>query len=133
MSRQYSPFAALTSREQQERWLEFQNTKLPYIRGEVDSIIDPDIDFGEIDPQPSRPTIPPKSAPQPTATQTGASQPASFSRPENAEAEPSRPQPEMPSQQVLQSFQKTNHKQYDAIIRRMMDAGKQTSQFQSVQ
>ncbi len=36
MSRQYSPFAALSSREQQERWLEFQNTKLPYIQGDVE-------------------------------------------------------------------------------------------------
>ena len=36
MGKQTSPFDALTPRERQERWLEFQSTRLPYISGNVD-------------------------------------------------------------------------------------------------
>ena len=55
MGKQTSPFDALTPREQQERWLEFQSTRLPYIAGNVD---------GEPDKPKPEPKPAPASAPQ---------------------------------------------------------------------
>lgn len=92
MSRQHSPFAALSSREQQERWLEFQSTKLPYIRGDVENIEEEDSKLS--------------SPPMPAQKNDRQAIPA-------------------------QSFQQTHHKQYDAVIKRMTDAAKQTKSFQT--
>ncbi|MEA5014479.1 MAG: hypothetical protein VB099_07945 [Candidatus Limiplasma sp.] len=100
MSRKYSPFAALSSREQQERWLEFQNTRLPYISGEVEPT-------QELTPEP----------PAPVHNQ-------------NREAPRHAPLETQPSPYPL-TFQQAQHRQYDAVIKRMTEAAKQTRQFQS--
>lgn len=113
MSRQHSPFAALTSREQQERWLEFQNTRLPYIQGEVDAFMDHN-GFEETTNHSYVPAAPTQREAQ--------------AHHQSME----RPQPPQVSPQNLQSFQKTSHRQYDAVIQRMMNAGKQATQFHSV-
>lgn len=97
MSKQYSPFAALSSREQQERWLEFQNTKLPYVQGDVES--------GPTEPFDTllrTDTLDVKKQIDPPAKPTYAAQ----------------------------TFQQIHHKQYDAVIKRMQDAAKQTKSYQ---
>ena len=53
-----SPFEALTRRERQERWLEFQNTRLPYINiSEPPETIQAEIQEKQAD-APSVPTYP---------------------------------------------------------------------------
>ncbi len=107
-SKKYSPFTALTAREQQERWLEFQNSKLPYIDGEVDSLLSEDTpEWLGRSIEKKAPVSPPSSH---------ASTPPDTALAEKMDA---------------QAFQKTTHRQYDAIIRRMMDAEKQTMSYQA--
>lgn len=66
MYRQSSPFAAMTSKEQLERWREFQTIRLPYINGAVDA--PPDEPAAEEPPkeqapaQEQRPKTPPPRA-----------------------------------------------------------------------
>ncbi len=120
MSRQHSPFAGLSSRQQQERWLEFQNSKLPYIRGEFDTGADKTLlDDYMTDARNEKRGA--SSRMQDAPRMNRAPEPAGKS-PMQQMAEANR--------QAVQSFQKTNHKQYDAVIRRMKDAGKQANQFQ---
>lgn len=102
MSKQGSPFAALTSRERQERWLEFQSVKLPYMQGNVDAC------------KAAREASP---APEATARET---EPQRCAPPARA-AEQER-------ELVMQ--QKAEHRQYDAILRRMEEANRQATRFQ---
>lgn len=113
MSRQKSPFDALTSRERQERWLEFQSLRLPYIHENLDQARAP---FHE-----KAPAEPPKSAAEHRESAAPAAAPIS----------------KAPAQAVLltserQAFQQARHQQYDAVIKRMMDARRQATHFQSV-
>jgi hypothetical protein len=111
MSRNSSPFAALSSRDQQERWLEFQNTKLPYINGEVDTIIsEQDSDWlgRSGDPRGMR-------APNNPTPYSGMPQGQANSRPMMGQ---------------LDYQPKNFHRQYDTVIRRMMEAEKQARKYQ---
>ncbi len=111
MSRQYSPFAALSSREQLERWLEFQNTRLPYINGEVETTPEMAMD----------PPEPPKH--RETTKHTPYSPTVSHATP--VSHTPSAPQPTS----APLTFHQAQHRQYDAVIKRMTEAAKQTQQF----
>lgn len=115
MSKKNSPFAALTSREQQERWLEFQNTRLPYITGEVDTATA--ADTAQWVGQHIDKAIPPSAAQNRQTNQDAQGRPSPQQRMRN---EPSS----------MDSLQKINHKQYDAVIRRMMEAEKQVTAYQ---
>jgi len=114
MSKKYSPFAALSSREQQERWLEFQNTRLPYINGEVDmTLSEKDADWLGKHIEKIEPPAPAKNSPTPHMGNRNLMGQVDD------------------GQRNAQSFQKTTHRQYDAVIRRMMEAEKQARQFQA--
>ena len=100
MSRQYSPFAALSSREQQERWLEFQSARLPYVNGEV-----------EPTPEEKAEQLAHAKNREGTRHVPAASKVAPASNP--------------------LSFQQAQHRQYDAVMKRMTEAAKHTGNFQS--
>ena len=94
MSRQISPFAALTGAEKQIRWLEYQSIRLPYV--EVDTC------------DPPRPEPKPVSEP---------------SKQECNAPERPQPPPEVPRTMPNPAeFQKTRHSQYDAVIARLKQA-----------
>jgi len=92
MSRQISPFAALTGAEKQIRWLEYQSIRLPYVQIDEDapSKCEPD--------QPEKHE--PECKPQPERPQ---------------------PPPEVP-RSIPSDFQKSRHSQYDAVIARLKQA-----------
>lgn len=95
MSRQISPFAALTGAEKQIRWLEYQSIRLPYV--EVDTTCDL--------PKPE-PTVVPETP-----------------KPENRQPQRPQPPPEVPrTMPSAAEFQKTRHSQYDAVIARLKQA-----------
>lgn len=116
MSRQVSPFAALTGVEKQMKWLEYQSIRLPYVEVNMDDFPAPGIAA-------SAPNEPPKEAPKSESTSE---------RPVVAEAEAQRPRPpEVP--RVMPYDQKPRHSQYDAVIARMKQASLQSQRFQSLQ
>ncbi len=102
MSKQKSPFEALTSRERQERWLEFQSIRLPYVSASLDA---------EERDQPET-----KEKPKREPRQSG-------------ETDRETPRAPSPSEQIAQkeraAFQQARHKQYDAVIKRMVEASRQ--------
>jgi len=114
MSRQVSPFAALTGVEKQMKWLEYQSIRLPYVEASMDAF-----------PAPAdeAPTEPPKEEGGKSAS----------ARPFVAEAEAQRPQPPPEVPRVMLYDQKTRHSQYDAVIARMKQASLQSQRFQSLQ
>ncbi len=95
MQRQSSPFAALTSKEQLERWREFQSIRLPYIQG-------------DLEPTPAE--EPPK--PKVPAPQRGT--------------------PQAAAAKEQASWQTTRHKQYDAVMQRMVAASKKTVRYEQI-
>ena len=103
MSRNLSPFAALTGDEKQIKWLEYQTIRLPYIQGAVDAA----------------PPEAPAKAEEPL--QKGQDSPIPRRFPE--------PPPEVP--RVYSDFQKTRHSQYDAVIARMKQAEMNTTRYHS--
>lgn len=115
MSRQVSPFAALTGVEKQMKWLEYQSIHLPYVEASIDAFPMPDA---------AGANEPPKEAEK--------SENAS-ARPVVAEAEAQRPQPPPEVPRVMPYDQKTRHSQYDAVIARMKQASLQSQRFQSLQ
>ena len=107
MSKQVSPFAALTGAEKQIRWLEYQSIRLPYVDCAAQNT-------AEITPEPKTVQA------QPTAPNTA--QPVD------------RPQPPPEVPRVLPAdFQKTRHSQYDAVIARMKQAELQSRRYQALQ
>lgn len=117
MSRQVSPFAALTGVEKQMKWLEYQSIRLPYVEANMDDFPAPDIAA-------SAPNDPPKEA----SKNESASE-----RPVVAEAEAQLPQPPPEVPRVMAYDQKPRHSQYDAVIARMKQASLQSQRFQSLQ
>lgn len=101
MSKQVSPFAALTGAEKQIRWLEYQSIKLPYV----------DVPLDEA-PKQAQSTAPAKSAQIQQASE----------RPQ--------PPPEVP-RTLPADFQKTRHSQYDAVIARLKQAELQSRRYES--
>lgn len=105
MSRQVSPFAALSGAEKQIRWLEYQSIQLPYVPAgfEENAAIE------KMNNQEEEPLE--RSQPQPQKA---------IDRPQ--------PPPEVP--RTMADLQKTRHSQYDAVIARMKQAELQTRQSQ---
>lgn len=103
MSRQQSPFAALTGAEKQIKWLEYQSIRLPYVQTDLEQ----------------KATKPPLADHVITAAEK--EKPAAHERPQ--------PPPEVP--RVMPDFQKTRHSQYDAVIARMKQAELQSRRFQT--
>lgn len=112
MSRQVSPFAALTGVEKQMKWLEYQSIRLPYVEASMDAIPTP---------ADERPSDPPKKENKNSV------------QPVVAEAEARHPQPPPEVPRVMPYEQKTRHTQYDAVIARMKQAALQSQRFQSLQ
>jgi len=110
MSKQLSPFAALTGAEKQIRWLEYQSIRLPYVQGGVETNMD--------EPLPADRKNPPENV----RPQTQRALPPQQERPQ--------PPPEIP--RTVQEFQKTKHSQYDAVIARMKQAELQTKRYQTL-
>ena len=98
MSKQVSPFAALTGAEKQIRWLEYQSIRLPYIE------VTPEVS------ETSKPAI--KSEPKETVH---------ASAPANAAIERPQPPPEVP-RTIPADYQRSRHSQYDAVIARLKQA-----------
>lgn len=96
MSRQISPFAALTGAEKQIRWLEYQSIRLPYVQVEDEN----------------------NTAPSETVQTAKPAEPDPKPRQERPQ-----PPPEVPrSMPNPAEFQKTRHSQYDAVIARLKQA-----------
>ncbi len=115
MSRQVSPFAALTGVEKQMKWLEYQSIRLPYVEASMDAFPAPAAE---------KPTEKPK---EDDKKEKASAQPVV------AEAEAQRPQPPPEVPRVMLYDQKTRHSQYDAVIARMKQASLQSQRFQSLQ
>lgn len=159
MSRKYSPFAGLDARERQERWLEYQNTRMPYIQGAMDMEEEPAQqpvaersaakDAQRVPAQSSIPSSAPTAAyamqqhPQrptsPAQRMRNPSEPVYASQPpqqqQQQQPQTRAPQPNTPSwsqddTQAAQAMKVVRHRQYDAVIRKMMDAEKQAKSFQ---
>ena len=106
MSRQVSPFAALSGAEKQIKWLEYQSVRLPYIQAGVEA---------------ETPAVPQATEPQP---RTGKDQRPETSTPP-VPADRPQPPPEVP-----RTFQTSKHTQYDAVIARMKQAELQSQKYQ---
>ena len=113
MSKQSSPFAALTSRERQERCLEFQIAKLPYTQGNVDASRSEAVAARHQELPREEPAK--RSAPPQRADALEKSEP------------PARPTERAPE---AVAPQKPSHRHYDAILKRMDDASRQLNGFQ---
>ena len=96
MSKQVSPFAALTGAEKQIRWLEYQSIKLPYV----------DIENVKTD----HPNIPSVSI---NTTERQQIPTVQNERPQ--------PPPEVP-RTYNPDLQKSKHSQYDAVVARLKQA-----------
>lgn len=107
MSRQISPFAALTGAERQIKWLEYQSIRLPYVQGNVDE------------------------AARKVEQNTSVEQNISVELPQRVKPVFDRPQPppEVPRIMPKSEFQKTHHSQYDAVVARMKQAELQSRQY----
>ncbi len=101
MARKTSPFAALTSEEKHLKWLEVQSVRLPYVQGNVDEL-------------PAEKTDTQRDTPKQT--------------PDTLETPPQVINTPAPSLNPSE-YQKTRHRQYDAVIARMRQAEKRASQF----
>ena len=102
MSKQISPFAALSGAEKQIRWLEYQSIRLPYVPAEPT-----DYSSKEVSQQPERDIAkPPREIPE-------------------------RPLPPPEILQAGNDFVKTRHSQYDAVIARMKQAELQSRRYPS--
>lgn len=108
MSRQVSPFAAMTGAEKQLKWLEYQSIQLPYVEAAMDPTPAPREEKRE---EPS------EQVEQPVAVEPARERP--------------QPPPEVP--RVMSDYQKTRHSQYDAVIARMKQAALQSQRFQALQ
>ncbi len=97
MNKQLSPFAELSGADKQIRWLEYQSVRLPYTAANIDA-------NEEMKAEHRR---------EANSVQTINQQPLTPERPQ--------PPPEVP-RKLPHDFQKTNHRQYDAVIARMKQA-----------
>lgn len=104
MSRQVSPFAALSGVDKQIRWLEYQSIRLPYVSCE-----------SMTENNHTNPVTEQSSAPAAAASQS------TFER--------TQPPPEIP-RAMPADYQKTRHSQYDAVIARMKQAELQSRRSQ---
>lgn len=102
MSKQVSPFAALTGAEKQIRWLEYQSIRLPYVEAKLDEA--------------------PKEAEVSNAPEKV--QPVHYA------AERPQPPPEVPRTMPV-DYQKSRHSQYDAVIARLKQAELQSRYYGS--
>ena len=108
MSRQISPFAALTGADKQIKWLEYQSIRLPYMETNIDQT--------EKTSESHMPQT--EAALKPTEKTTVI--PSQMERPQ--------PPPEVP--RVMPAFSKTRHSQYDAVIARLKQAELQSRRSQ---
>ena len=104
MSRQVSPFAALSGAEKQIRWLEYQSIRLPYVSTESE-------EWKE------------KAVQEHAETKT-----ETHEKPKEVE----RPQPPPEVPRSMADLQRTRHSQYDAVIARMKQAELQARQSQKL-
>lgn len=110
MSKQISPFAALTGAEKQIRWLEYQSIRLPYVEANMDEPVEA--------AQPATVDVVKKPEVVPTAEAKS----AAIERPQ--------PPPEVP-RTMPADYQKTRHSQYDAVIARLKQAELQSRRYSS--
>jgi len=108
MSKQISPFAALSGAEKQIRWLEYQSIRLPYVQADLDGTME---------------------TPKPHEAE---SEKKTHSDVQTRTAAPERPQPPPEVPRTMPSdFSKTRHSQYDAVIARLKQAELQSRRYAS--
>lgn len=110
MSKQVSPFAALTGAEKQIRWLEYQSIRLPYVEARLE------------DEAPAQAAAVAEEAKPVEKATPSPSRPFAAERPQ--------PPPEVP-RTLPPDYQKTRHSQYDAVIARLKQAELQSRRFAS--
>ena len=102
MSRQLSPFAALSGAEKQIRWLEYQSIKLPYVETTKELVKEKSVAKDASD----------------LSEETKQNESSVYERP-------------LPPPEILQAarhdFNRPRHTQYDAVIARMKQAELQSS------
>ncbi len=112
MSSRVSPFAALTGAEKQIKWLEVQSIRLPYVQGRLERDSVEAVEKARQSEKPDEKTKANSDAESPMPVQSvKAEARASFERAE---------------------FQRTRHKQYDAVIARMRQAEKNAKGYQAL-
>lgn len=104
MSRQTSPFAALTGAQKQIRWLEYQSIRLPYVQADLEN---------------ENPANRMEQRTENNGVTASAQSAAACERPQ--------PPPEVP--RTMPDFQKSRHSQYDAVIARMKQAELQSRKY----
>lgn len=117
MSKQRSPFEALTSRERQERWLEFQSIRLPYVSASLDA-------EEPAEPEHQEQPRPAHAQPAPVRSQP----PERRTRTDTPDLHAPSPR-EQVAQRERAAFQQARHKQYDAVIKRMVEASRQAQSY----
>ena len=101
MNKQQSPFAELSGTEQQIRWLEYQSIRLPYTEANIDTNNE----------------IKQERTSEPVCKKVNCKGASTPERPQ--------PPPEVP-RTLPHDYQKSQHRQYDAVIARMKQAELQT-------
>lgn len=132
MARKISPFATLTNEEKQIKWMEYQSIRLPYTQ-----VVD--------EKQKAHEDNTPCTEAQGTEPSATATSQDSLHVPQTT-SHPSRPTPPpevfvtsqnnrnsqtkpISAYQQMNEYQKSRHRQYDAVIERMKQAEKKTNGF----
>ena len=110
MSRQISPFAALTGAEKQIKWLEYQSIRLPYVETKIDHR-EEEASEVRLSPQADEPT-----------SRESVTTPPQMERPQ--------PPPEVP--RMMPESSRIRHSHYDAVIARLKQAELQSRRSQSL-
>ncbi len=140
MSSKVSPFAKLTSEEKQIKWIEYQSIRLPYTQvpqsdvpcneKNVNHDLSPEVNSHSQEHKPVQTACTPSCAQQPDdGKQSNRLQPPPevFVQPKR-EVGSTRTVVTSPYKQ-MQEYQKTRHRQYDAVIDRMKQAERKTGTF----
>lgn len=116
MSGRASPFAALTGAEKQLKWLEVQSVRLPYVQGMLEEG-GGESAGGDINADAIHSVI------APIKSVAAAAEPrAPAVEPERAVSDEAQKKPAPQDIAARTDFQRTRHKQYDAVIARMRQA-----------
>lgn len=127
MARKISPFAELTSEEKQIKWMEYQSIRLPYTQ-----VMETKSEKHEDSPKDETNDISQVSSSETSkynnATIASSSRPSP--PPEVFVSQGMKPHPSpVSSYQQINEYQKSRHRQYDAVIERMKQAEKRVHGF----
>lgn len=132
MARKISPFATLTNEEKQIKWMEYQSIRLPYTQvvEEKPKVQEDNISYTEVQGNEVSTTVAPQDNPPVPQTTSHPSRPTPppevFVTSQNNRNSQTKP---ISAYQQMNEYQKTRHRQYDAVIERMKQAEKKTNGF----